>query len=303
VKPSRLRLLVAEQIAAKQLWRPGQRVTVAVSGGADSVALLHMLHATQGMHRGVLRVATVDHGLREESASDAAWVAALCAQLSVPCDVLRIQAAPDEASLREARYAALFSLGGDVIATGHHAQDAAETLLLQAMRGGGLAVSGMSREGVVRPLLGVHPEHLRLYLKGVGVDWREDASNADRRYLRNRLRHDVLPLLESARAGAVRQLAKTAAQMRSERRALEELVAKFDPWDDGWPGDALREMSPEVLRCVLRRRISGLRSGLMDRLVDGILSNSLPVDLGTAGTAVVDSSGVIRIRKAPAVPT
>jgi tRNA(Ile)-lysidine synthase len=255
----RLRDRVAESIAAHALWSPGDRVAVAVSGGLDSVALLHLLVATAGRHRGVLSVVTVDHGTRPGSASDADFVAGLAAALGLPLarTDLALGAGASEAACRTARYAAFDGLDVDRVALAHHLDDQAETVLLRLLRGAGAAgLSGMAwrRDRFVRPLLGVRRAELTEWASGRGLSWRDDPTNADPRYLRNRVRAEVLPLLESLRHGAAPALARAA-----EHAAADEafFVAIVDHAVGSHPSSLPTEWvaeapSPLVRRALLR---------------------------------------------------
>jgi tRNA(Ile)-lysidine synthase len=210
--------LMSEMAASWPLveWRDVHLV-VAVSGGADSVALLRAMCAAKQEAGGAgrLYVGHFDHGLRMESSADAAWVATLCAQLQVPCETGRsdVQAAAVqqgdglEAASRAARYEFLAraaeNLGARFVATAHTADDQVETVLHRLVRGTGIGgLAGIPRTrpltpGVtlVRPLLGVGRQQVIAYLQRIGQSYRVDATNADPRFTRNRLRHELLPLL------------------------------------------------------------------------------------------------------------
>ncbi len=212
--PGRLRHRVGANIREHALWRAGDDVLVAVSGGADSVVLLDVLVQTQRWHRGRLRVATVDHGVRGGSAADADFVETLGHTMGLAVSRLRVRPrGRSEAALRDARYAALRELGATVIVTAHHRDDQAETVLLHLVRGaglGGLASMAWRYNGVVRPLLDIPRVSLRAWLTWRGLSFREDPTNQSRDFLRNRLRHEVLPLLEEIRPGSTGALARTA---------------------------------------------------------------------------------------------
>jgi tRNA(Ile)-lysidine synthase len=213
----------------------GETVLVAVSGGADSVALLHVLLALAPSWRLTLRVLHVDHGLRADSARDADFVRAVGARLGVAVDVERVQvgAGSLEAAARAARYAALEAgadrLGAARIAVGHTADDQAETVLMRVLGGAGvrgLAAIPPVRGRVIRPLLEVRRQALRDVLQAAGLAWVEDPSNRDPKFLRNRIRHELLPLLAASyHADVVPALAATARLAREALDALERSAA------------------------------------------------------------------------------
>jgi tRNA(Ile)-lysidine synthase len=241
--PAELRLVAdraARALAGAGVPRDGDGVAAAVSGGADSVALLHALRTLAGPRGWRLGVLTVDHGLRPASAADAAFVADEAARLGLPVRVLRLapealdagRAAGPEGAARQARYAALLAAadedGWGWVATGHTLDDQAETVLLQLLRGTGPdGLAGMAvRSGrVLRPLLGVRRAATRACCVAVGAGWREDASNQDQRFLRNAVRGRVLPLLEELRPGATATLARAAELARDDRAWTEGLAA------------------------------------------------------------------------------
>ena len=191
----------------------GDVVLVAVSGGPDSVALLHLL-ATLAAERSLrLHVLHVDHGLRPESSRDAQFVLDLSARLGVPADVVNVvipSGASLEAAARAARYGALEAtadrVGARRIAVGHTADDQAETVLMRMF--GGAGVRGLAgippvRGRVVRPLLDVRRSALLAALAAADLPWVDDPSNRDTKFLRNRIRHEVLPLLGASFGGDV----------------------------------------------------------------------------------------------------
>ena len=237
-----------------------QPVVVAVSGGADSVALLQLLSQLASPWHLALYVAHFDHNVRPESADDADFVAELAAQLGVPFQQERLAtgalaAAAEgiEAAGRRARYRFLteFALQitpptqTPVIALAHHADDQAETLLLHLVRGSGLyGLGGMRwvstrpagdlwpdapsdqrqrRINLVRPFLGVQRADLLRYLRTAGFSWREDSTNQDQHFVRNRLRHAVLPVLTTINANVVQTLTRTAEIMQQEAERLQAL--------------------------------------------------------------------------------
>ena len=228
-----------------------ERVVVGVSGGADSVALLlglHCLAAGQGAPPKLL-VTHARHDLREAAAADAAFVADLAARLGVPCVIrdLRVRE-PDgvrgegiEGRARRLRYEFFAAVAGEYgarsVVVAHTADDQAETILHRSLRGTGLAgLAGMASarqlsDGValVRPLLSVPRGVVRAYLESRGQSWVEDASNADVRYARNFLRHEILTRCDSgpypsASASLVRLGSQAAAVAGAVRSAAEHLL-------------------------------------------------------------------------------
>ncbi|HET9417340.1 MAG TPA: tRNA lysidine(34) synthetase TilS [Candidatus Limnocylindria bacterium] len=212
---------------------------LAVSGGADSMAMLHgaaqLLEADATRWR--LSVAHLDHGLRPDSADDAAFVAEAAAALRLPVTVRRTDVAAlarDEGRSiedagREARYRFLAELSRDgaLVMTAHTLDDLAETVLLNLLRGSGLAgVTGIParRGNVARPLLAERRETLRTLLDEAGLAYRDDPSNEDPGFLRNRVRGELLPLLESLRLGAVERIGRFAS-LAAEEDALLDAIA------------------------------------------------------------------------------
>ncbi len=221
-------------------------VVVAVSGGADSVALVRLLHAIREEHDLRLSVAHLDHGTRGEAArEDAAFVEDLAAKLGLPFDLGHwspSRAAHFEADARKARYAWLAQVArersAERVAVAHTRDDQAETILHRIVRGTGLrGLAGMPErrtlgDGVtiVRPLLDVSRSSLRAYLATIGQIFREDATNADLSRTRNRIRHDLLPKIAAGYnpriVEALAQLGRIAGEAHepTERLARDAIV-------------------------------------------------------------------------------
>jgi len=210
----------------------GSTVLAAVSGGLDSVVLLDLLRGEE--KRGSLRVvaAHFDHRMREGSAGDAAWVRGLCRSWDVPLVEDAAGAAPrSEAEARVARYGFLYAAaeraGADRIATGHHADDQAETVLFRLARGsgiGGLAGIPTRRGRIVRPLLPFRRAELAAHAAARGLGYRDDPSNRDLRFARNRIRLEVLPALETARPGATAAIARFAREAARAESAWNRMA-------------------------------------------------------------------------------
>jgi len=213
----------------------GGTIAVAVSGGADSTALLAALVVLRRRRRVRLVAAHLDHGLRVDSAEDARFCRELCLRLDVPFRLgnadVRARARRDGGGLEEAarleRYAFLERVrreeDASFIAVAHTRDDQAETLLLRLLRGSGRAgLSAMRprRGRILRPLLEVSRAQVVAYLEGRGLAWREDPSNADAAHLRNRVRHELLPYLETRFQPRIKEVLARTAGLLSEEAAL-----------------------------------------------------------------------------------
>ncbi len=253
-----------------------RRMLLALSGGLDSTLLLFGLRELHRAGRiGSVQALHVHHGLLDVADAWAEHVQALGRALGVPVEVLRVDVKPErgqgvEAAAREARYAALAGAmqAGEVLLTAHHLDDQAETLMLQLMRGAG--VRGLSampalrpvllREGSgwhVRPWLAVSRQELHDLAVQLGLQWLDDPSNQDRRFARNLLRHDVLPVLQSHWPQAQQTLARCAQRMATTEALLLDL-ARLDLQQartetaNALYVDVLQRLSPARLQNALR---------------------------------------------------
>lgn len=252
---------------------PRSHVLCAVSGGADSVCLLHLLHHYPGI---MLSCAHYNHRLRgEESDADEDFVRSLCEQWQIPFysgsgDVsayAREQGMSIETAARELRYAFLYAtaeeIGADRIATAHNANDNAETLLLRLARGTGLrGLCGIPEErGVlIRPLLAVPRAEIEAYLRENALPHREDGSNALDEAARNRLRHHALPALESVNAGYAKNITRCIESLRQDEDYLEAEAKKaYAALCDGeaLSVSALTALHPALQSRVLRLFLGG----------------------------------------------
>lgn len=307
----RLERQVAALARSRRLFAEGDHLLVAVSGGPDSVALLSVLAALAPSMRLTLSALHVNYGLRGgESDEDQRFVARLCAALRVPltCERVDLSRLPGgrgmslQARARDARYAALrraaAALGVSKIALGHTADDQAETLLMWMLRGAGAAgLAGIPpvRDAVyVRPLLEVSRAEVLSYLKAKGLTFRTDSSNEQLVYRRNRIRHEVLPLLERLNPAIVETLTRQAAILRDEDACLGQWVSEWmgrniKSAKDGSvtiPRSALLDLPIALQRRVLRRALkeaTGASYGpafrateaVLDRVVRGRSGSSL----------------------------
>ncbi|HJP70847.1 MAG TPA: tRNA lysidine(34) synthetase TilS [Candidatus Limnocylindria bacterium] len=246
-------------------------LVLAVSGGPDSMAMLHAAaHLVRTDARSwQLTVAHLDHQLRPDSADDAAFVADAAVALELPAEVrtadvaalARAEGRSIEDAAREARYRFLEEIAPEqaLIATAHTLDDLAETVLINLMRGSGLTgVRGMpARRGrIVRPLLGERRSSLRGLLDAAGIGYRLDPSNEDPAYLRNRVRHELLPLLEELRPGAVDRIGDFARLAADDDALLDELAAaelerRRDTDEIDWRDPPVAALGRRVLRLAI----------------------------------------------------
>lgn len=212
---------------------PPVRALVAVSGGPDSVVLLHLLVQTRETHGLDLVVAHFDHGIHPDSEGVAAGVQALAARYRLGCEVGRglLGRAAGETAARAARYAWLertrLSLGAELIFTAHQADDQAETVLMRALAGSGpagLAAISNRRGVMIRPLLSFHRSEILAYLRSEGLEAWTDPANTDPRHLRAWVRGEVLPALRRRLPGVDGALLRLGRQAARDRRAWQEAV-------------------------------------------------------------------------------
>ena len=227
---------------------PGTAVTCAVSGGADSLALL-VLAAAAGLE---VTAVHVDHGLRPGSAREAEIVAAAAARLHADFRAEQVRVVPGpnlEARARAARYAAL----PDGVLTGHTADDQAETVLINLLRGAGADGLAAMRVDARRPLLALRRHETLGLCRQVGLDPVVDPSNTDPRFVRNRVRHELLPLMgDIAGRDLVPILVRQAELLREDADLLDDLAAALDATEAKSLTDAPAALARRAVRGLLR---------------------------------------------------
>jgi tRNA(Ile)-lysidine synthase len=280
------------------LVRPGEPLLVMVSGGGDSVALLDIAERL-GASVAALHV---NYRLREDSSLDEELVRRLCEEREIPLTVERVELGSEgnlQERARDVRYALAEQLAEADYAAAHTASDQAETVLYRlAVSPGSRALLGMAprRGRLVRPLLAATREEVRDHLREHGLEWREDPSNADRRFARARVRHDVLEALRELSPAAERTIAETARQLRDEAEVLDAAVA-----------DALNELAggPAISLDALRKHPPALQRLLMRALAEQAIGEQGPralsrqeadeiLALGNRGTKSLDLGGGLR---------
>ena len=277
---------IKDAIEENHLLDPGEKVVVAVSGGSDSVALLKALEMLSYEYRLTLIVAHLNHGLREDAPSEERFVRKMAADMgfifeSKSLDIAslrRISGKCMEDTSREVRYDFLNDVakkhGARKIALGHHINDQTETVLMNFLRGSGpTGLKGMlpARDSTyIRPLLGVTRDEIISFLASHGLPFVTDASNADQRYLRNRIRHELIPLLKARYNPKLDESIKSMAEiMRVEDDYMEVATAKVLTAWGVTPGNSeFRICISAFLEChkAIQRRI-------MKRLLEGLSPN------------------------------
>jgi tRNA(Ile)-lysidine synthase len=289
-----------EAARASGLVAAGEPLLVMLSGGGDSVCLLDVALRLDA-HVAALHV---NYGLRPGADEDESFVAKLCERLGVPLHSERADLGTGgnlQDRARQIRYALAERYARGDYAAGHTASDQAETVLYRlAVSPGSRALHGMpARRGrLVRPLLAVTSREVRDYLQARGLEWREDPSNADRRFARARVRHDLLEAMRSVGPAPEHTIAETARQLREEAEVLDAAVS--DALDElgGGPGvslPALRELAPALRRLVLRRLAGG--RPVPDSLLDVDSRGTKSIDLGDGWRAVAEY-GTLRFTRA-----
>ena len=287
---------LAAFIRRYDMLQPGDRVVCAVSGGADSMALLIAMYLLREKLQIEVSAAHFNHRLRaEESDRDEAFVREFCQGYGIPflCASAQVTAGKKglEAAAREARYAFLQGLPGK-IATAHTADDNAETVLMHLVRGTGLkGLGGITpvRGKLIRPMLGVTRQEVLAFLQEYSIPYVTDSSNETDDFLRNRLRHHVVPLLKQENPRLAENMSAMALELRQDEQALEQMA-------EATPASVsqLKTMSPAVQNRVLAALLQ--QSGVKEperahiELARGLLYSENP-------SAVAQFPGGITVRR------
>ena len=310
-------------ISKQNMIKEGETVLVAVSGGADSLALLYGLFEIGELMKCHLHVVHLNHSLRDNSSDDADFVHKHATRLELPftshtVDVSQLAEEwklSTETAGRKARYEFFDKVSADVgatkVALGHHQDDITETVLMNLIRGGGMyALKGISPirgDKYIRPLTIFTRQEIEAYLKSINLIPREDPSNTDKRYLRNRIRHELLPLLERDYNPNIRVgLNRTAAIIGSESDYLDELTRKAfnhcllneaKPLSIALSRDTFLHYHIAIQRRIIRLSVSELKGSVQDFTFQH--SNSiLDIILGDKPNAIVELPNGIQFRRA-----
>ena len=311
---------IERTVRRQRLFRPGDTLVVALSGGADSAFLLDLL-ATLPDYNLHLIAAHLNHTLRgTESDDDEEFCRELASRYAIPFESRRVDVTRTASDLRlnledagrRARIEFLDEVrstyGAAAVALAHHADDQAETVLMRLLRGSGTTgLSGMAyrnRRGYVRPLLEISRADIERYLLARGLSWREDASNSDTSYLRNRIRHRLLPLLEEYNPAIRSCLSSTASILGDDEALLEELAVQAFAGSCGMEEGRvvcsvgrLRTINAALRRRVLRHAYTQLTGNLVGvglRHIDALCDL---IDSGRPNSRLALPQGIAAVRE------
>ncbi len=232
---------VKQTILQYKMFADGANIVIGLSGGADSVALVHILWRLHKQYHWRLQTVHIHHGLRgQEADADAAFVKAYSTRLGIACDVVCFDAAKAakeqkctvEEAGRNFRYRVFAKYAGQngFIAVAHHADDQAETILMRLCRGTGLdGLTGMLpvRNRIVRPLLFCSRKEIEQYCKQHQLSYQQDSTNFETAYTRNKIRLQVMPLLEQVHGGSAAHIAKTASLLAQENDFMTQTAKQM----------------------------------------------------------------------------
>lgn len=311
---------VEHTVRRQRLFRPGDTLVVGLSGGADSSALLDLLTKLPDYNLHLI-AAHLNHTLRgAESDADEEFCRELASRYAIPYESRRVDVTKMAADFRlnledagrRARIEFLDEVrciyGAAAVILAHHADDQAETVLMRLLRGSGMTgLSGMAHRnlrGYLRPLLDISRADIERYLLARGLSWREDASNSDTAYLRNRIRHQLLPLLEEYNPAIRSCLAATASILGDDETLLGELAARAFSgscrMEEGRVAcgvGQLRELNPALRRRVLRHafmQLTGTLVGVGLRHIDALCDL---IDSGRPNSRLALPQGVAAVRE------
>lgn len=266
--PTQLQSRISARLAPLLL--SGSKLLVGLSGGMDSVVLLHILHAITPALGVKLMAMHVHHGISPNADAWAQFCTGLCTRYGIPLEIKHVDIAPlkdvhgIEASARKLRHAAFAESGIPYVAVAHHADDQAETLMLQLLRGAGLrGVSAMPfvrEQGslqLLRPLLEYSRSELLAYAQQHKLEWIEDESNADDSYPRNFLRHRLFPILEERFPAWRDTLGRSAHHFAEAAEILDEVAMMDGAEAQLLPVASLEALSPSRARNLLRHFLHG----------------------------------------------
>jgi tRNA(Ile)-lysidine synthase len=310
---------VKATLSRYEMIQPGDLIVVGVSGGPDSVCLLHILHRLKNELKVALLVAHFDHGLRPgEDAPETRFVASLAESMGLPFEtekarsLLRQSIGSQEEAARNARYRFLEKMrkrhGAREIALAHHLNDQAETILMRLLRGSGPSGLGgippCRDRVIIRPLIEINRKEVEAYVKAQGLSYVTDSSNLQTLFLRNRIRIELLPLLENYQPRLVERLAETAEILREEDKYLEQVVKA---WIDGEAetssGGAVSvsvrsflDLPPPLKRRVVRQLIERVKKTLR-RVGSDHVRSVLTIAEGEKPQAMLDLPGKLCVQR------
>lgn len=300
-----------ETVKLRSLLPCGSEILAAVSGGSDSVALLQLLNRFANYMNWELDVLHIDHRARPESSEDAVFVKDLAERLGLHCSIEEISphgsgSVEGYFSAERNRIYSEYSSYNRLVVTGHTASDRAETIIMRLLEGSGLrGLGGMDyfgRGSVRRPLLDFSRSELRDYLETIGQNWVEDSTNQEDSFLRNRIRHSVIPVLESISPGSTFAIARSSANLSQWRDITAGIIDEsLDKLLDGDTFKTDKYLNlPKAVRLGILWAVSGRPRGgklEIEKTDRWILSKKEGFHILPGGTKITAEGGRIRIRK------
>ena len=261
-------IYLPDWMKAKMLPLPSGKYIAGISGGADSTALLHLLADRTAFPDITVEAVHINHGLRgAESDGDEIFVRELCSRLQINVHIFHadLHGRQDENSARQARFLffrkAMEETGAEALVLAHHADDVAETFLMRLIRGAGTeglscmqAADTLDSIPIFRPMLHFTREEIRRALQESRIEWREDSSNSNTAYLRNNIRANILPRLESLNPGVAMRIANASRIISEDNQALNDISQSF-----------LRKNSGK--RWIYRKELKDMPEGLQRRIL------------------------------------
>ena len=300
-----------ESVKLRSLLPCGSEILAAVSGGSDSVALLQLLNRFANYMNWELTVLHIDHRARPESREDAVFVKNLAEKLCLHCSIEEISphgsgSVEGYFSAERNRIYSEYSSGNRLVVTGHTASDRAETLIMRLLEGSGLRGLGgmdyLGRGPVRRPLLDFSRSELRDYLETIGQNWVEDPTNQEDSFLRNRIRHSIIPVLESISPGSTYAIARSSANLSQWRDVTAGIIDEsLDKLLDGDTFQTDKYLNlPKAVRLGILWAVSGRPRGgklEIEKTDRWILSKKEGFHILPGGTKITAEGGRISIRK------
>ena len=298
---------IHQYIKQNVMWKVGETLLVSVSGGIDSMVLIHVLYELRSLHKGILHVMTFDHGIREESSTETKMVEEFCLERNIPCEIVDLHLQKQSNFMEEARDQRRFFLeqcNTDRIVTGHHMNDQAETMLYRMLRGSGLdGVSGMLpvQGKYCRPLLGVTKEEITQYAISHHIPFCNDPSNSDS--LRGKIRQ-IFSQLDTLHGSSIRCFAQSSRSLALDSDFLQQHInfywENWKPWLKGIPVSQFIQVHPAIQMRLLRKYLQHhnipIRYKQLEKFLSSPLHNNHKMSCANGSFLLVKNNHIVAIK-------